>query len=134
MVAKVAEKIPEKVTPKMKEYKLVESPLHDQLNSAAKVIMSQMPEGFEGVVGELALGTYGVHPWQILAGILMNAFQNNGMAHCEFRPEWDMPVALPRSSAVCPQCKQTFSPKHLGQKFCTSKCGGIFAKAQRVVK
>ena len=111
---------------------LIKNPMTiDDIEEAAQLIISQMPDYVGELLDELAKQAY-LPKWQIVGGILFEAYNNGYMSAYTLDPAWKDGFKLELSE--CNYCHDEFMPIRVGQLFCCNECGQGRPKIGEVIK
>ena len=102
------------------EYKAV------ALNGAANLILSMLSEPVRDMLMETASTTLGIPLWQLVAGLVQQAYDIGLFSTPQIDPDWIS--NLPSKPAVfnqtrCSQCGEVFQPRWPKQEWCSNECG-----------
>ena len=96
------------------------------LNGAANLILSMLSEPVRDMLMETASTTLGIPLWQLVAGLVQQAYDIGLFSTPQIDPDWVS--NLPSKPAVfnqsrCKQCGETFQPRWPRQEWCSNECG-----------
>lgn len=106
------------------------------LEEAANLLLSLLVPPIRSYAFECADITLKIPRWQLLLGSLMAQYDSGCLVAPAIDPSWKQIEALIPSS-ICAHCKITFTPKKVGQVYCTQTCGDevrLIEKAERQKK
>jgi len=104
---------------------MVKNKTNDELNAAAAKLVELLPSEAQTLI-EIIQSDRHVELWQICAGVLLEAYQNYNLTAFQFDPDWsDAVLTKTFSKCMLKSCGKRFKPTHLGQRFCSNKCGDI---------
>jgi len=104
--------------PEIKEPEL--EPIPDRLESGVQLLLDQMPDYVDQLVTDIAAQAV-IPKWQLLGGILFEAYNNGYLSSYTLDPAWKDGFKLVES--VCGFCHGTYKPVRIGQLFCCNECG-----------
>ncbi len=111
---------------------IIKNPLTlDDIEAAGQLIVDQMPDYVGELLDELAKQAY-LPKWQLIGGILFEAYNNGYMSAYTLDPAWKDGFKLEMSE--CNFCHQEFMPVRVGQLFCCNECGQGRTKLSEVKK
>jgi len=102
----------------------------DRLEAGAEMLVDQLPDHIGELVHELAK-EYVLPLWHIVCGVLLEVHSQGHLSAFQLDPAWR--DGLRQREYKCKHCGETFKPIHIGQPYCSNKCGsevaaGIAAK------
>ena len=91
-----------------------------QLNDAAQLLIDQLPDHAGELLESLAK-QYTMPLWQYTTGILLAVHLEGRLSEFRLDPAWKS--GLKTKELICKHCKKPFTPKHIGQPYCSNECG-----------
>jgi hypothetical protein len=96
------------------------------LNGAANLILSMLSDPVRDMLMETASTTLGIPLWQLVAGLVQQAYDIGLFSTPQIDPDWIS--NLPSKPAVfnqarCGQCGEVFQPRWPKQEWCSNECG-----------
>lgn len=104
------------------------TPLNERLEAAANLLLEQLTPTYRDLALDFAKTVHKVPVWQFLLGCLM-ANQQSGMFSAPyFDPAWRDTTQIVNYKKICPVCNRVFTPKRVGQVYCSNECGSSTLK------
>lgn len=95
-----------------------------QTDLGARLVMAKLPPNKVNWIREIAERIHKRPLWQCFAGWFAFA-DENGMAQAPiFDSVWENRIEFNPDETTCMNCNKPFIPAHLGQSYCSNKCGG----------
>uniref|UniRef100_A0A6M3IJ19 Uncharacterized protein n=1 Tax=viral metagenome TaxID=1070528 RepID=A0A6M3IJ19_9ZZZZ len=91
-----------------------------KLNSSAEALLDQLPDHAGQLVHSLAT-QYSIPIWQYTCAILLAVHMEGRLSEFRLDPAWK--DGLRTKELICKHCGTKFSPRHIGQPFCSNDCG-----------
>ncbi len=102
------------------------------LDDAATLLLGILQQSVRDYAIELADITLKIPRWQLILGSLMSQYESGNLTAPSIDPSWRQ-VELLQKDSICEECKESFVPKRLRQKYCenkTPRCGDIVRKRE----
>ena len=106
------------------------SPTNISPEEAANVILTYLPPNLKLLAEEVADVVLKIPRWHLVAGLVLAMAESGQMTIPSIDPGWARD-SFRATEYTCEQCKGTFSPDHMGQRFCSSKCGNAWLKGHK---
>ncbi|MFA5132951.1 MAG: hypothetical protein WC444_06520 [Candidatus Paceibacterota bacterium] len=90
------------------------------LNKYTEDLLLCLPEHASELMHQIA-DDYHLPIWQIFCGIVLEVHMQGNLSNFYLEPAWA--EGLKQYEYVCKHCDKKFTPVHLGQVFCSNKCG-----------
>jgi len=105
----------------------------DILESAANIIITQLPSSIRDFVSEIADIVLKIPRWELIAGSVLSQYTQGTLSSPDLDPSWRDPV-IAELKRVCEYCHNEFTPHKYGQRFCSNECGGKRSKEELAKK
>lgn len=96
--------------------------IDDLEGQAVNLIKRTMPEYVKEFSDDICEETIKIPRWQHLMGMYRLANDMSLFPQPLLDPEWEERTEG-KSQNKCPHCKKMFTPKYIGQLYCTNQCG-----------
>jgi len=103
---------------------VVEERVSSALDDAANLILSQLTPSIREYAMELADIVLKVPRWQLVLGAVLAQYESGSLPNISLDPGWRQ-IEITIGDSTCQECQQKFTPKRMGQKFCSNKCGSL---------
>jgi hypothetical protein len=103
---------------------IVEERISSALDDAANLILSQLTPSIREYATELADIVLKVPRWQLVLGAVLAQYESGSLPNIALDPGWRQ-IEITVGDSTCQECQQKFTPKRMGQKFCSNKCGSL---------
>lgn len=103
-----------------------------KFEAAADRIISAIPSPTTQQVLRETAQQLGIPLWMLITGLLQRAYDTGEHTVPVLDPQWTMgnPAERPViADAKCKECQQTYTPRWVGQEYCSAKCGSAAAKS-----
>ncbi len=97
------------------------------LEESGRQLISLLPVSIRDYMIELANITLKIPVWQLLLGSVMAQYESGNLAAPSIDPSWRQAELITGESTChyhkCPLPERKFTPKRIGQLFCSNSCG-----------
>lgn len=94
------------------------------LDDAATLLLNILTPSIRDYATELADITLKIPRWQLLLGSLLSQYEGGNLTAPSIDPSWrQIEIAIGKSHCLWKDCGREFTPRRLGEKFCSPLCG-----------